>query len=87
MTARSVTIRNKTGLHIRPASLLVATANRFQSTVRVAAGEREADGRSILSLMLMELAPGTEIVIHAEGEDEEQAADALAALVESGFSE
>ena len=87
MTARSVTIRNKTGLHIRPASLLVATANRFQSTVRVAAGEREADGRSILSLMLMELAPGTEIVIRAEGEDEEQAADALAALVESGFSE
>ena len=87
MTARSVTIRNKTGLHIRPASLLVATANRFQSTVRVAAGEREADGRSILSLMLMELAPGAEIVIHAEGGDEEQAADALAALVESGFSE
>ena len=87
MTARSVTIRNQTGLHIRPASLFVETANRFCSTVRVAAGEREADGRSILSLMLMELAPGAEIVIHAEGEDEEQAADALAALVESGFSE
>jgi phosphotransferase system HPr (HPr) family protein len=87
MTARSVTIHNQTGLHIRPASLMVATANRFQSTVRVAAGEREADGRSILSLMLLELAPGAGIVIRAEGEDEEQAVDALAALVESGFSE
>jgi phosphocarrier protein len=87
MTERPVKILNKTGLHIRPASLFVETANRFRSTVRVAAGDREADGRSILSLMLIELTPGAEILIRTEGDDEEQAAAALAALVESGFSE
>jgi phosphocarrier protein len=87
MTERRVKILNETGVHARPAGLFVETANRFRSTVRVAAGDREADGRSILSLMLIELTPGAEIVIRAEGEDEEQAADALAALVESGFRE
>jgi phosphocarrier protein HPr len=85
--ARKVTILNKTGLHVRPAGLFVETANKFRSTVRVAAGDKDADGRSALSLMLLELTPGAEIVIRVEGEDEKQAADALAALVESGFSE
>jgi phosphotransferase system HPr (HPr) family protein len=87
MTERAVKILNKTGLHIRPAKLFVETANRFRATVRVSAGDREADGRSILSLMLIELTPGAEILIRTEGDDEEQAAAALAALVESGFSE
>jgi phosphocarrier protein len=87
MTERRVKILNKPGLHIRPARLFVETANRFRSTVRVAAGDREADGRSILSLMLIELSPGAEILIRTEGDDEAQAAAALAALVESGFSE
>ncbi len=87
MTERRVKILNRTGLHIRPARLFVETANQFRSTVRVSAGDREADGRSILSLMLIELTPGAEILIRTEGDDEQQAADALAALVESGFSE
>lgn len=87
MTERRAKILNETGVHARPAGLFVETANKFHSTVRVAAGDREADGLSILSLMLIELAPGTEIFIRTEGEDEEQAATALAALVESGFRE
>jgi len=87
MKERPVKILNKTGLHIRPASLFVQMASRFHSTVRVFAGGQEADGRSILSLMLLELTPGTEIVIRAEGDDENQAMEALVLLVESGFSE
>jgi phosphocarrier protein len=87
MTERRVKILNKTGVHVRPAGLFVETANRFRSTVRVSAGDREADGRSILSLMLIELTPGAEILIRTEGDDEDQAATALAALVESGFRE
>jgi phosphocarrier protein HPr len=87
MTERRVKILNKTGLHVRPARLFVETANRFRSKVRVSAGDREADGRSILNLMLIELTPDTEILIRTEGDDEEQAANALAALVESGFRE
>lgn len=87
MFARMVKIRNKTGLHVRPAGLFVETANKFRSAVQVATGDQEADGRSMLSLMLLELTPGTEITIRAEGEDEAEAAGALATLVESGFSE
>ena len=87
MTERRVKILNETGVHARPAGLFVETANRFRSTVRVAAGDLEGDGRSLLSLMLLELTPGTEIVIRVEGDDEEHAAAALAALVECGFRE
>jgi phosphocarrier protein len=87
MTERRVKILNETGVHARPAALFVETANRFRSTVRVVAGDREADGRSILSLLLIELTPGSEILIRADGQDEERAADALAALIESAFRE
>ncbi len=87
MFARTVKIRNKTGLHVRPAGLFVETANKFRSAVQVATADQEADGRSMLSLMLLELTPGTEITIRAEGEDEAEAAGELATLVESGFSE
>jgi phosphocarrier protein len=87
MFVRAVTIRNKTGLHVRPAGLFVETANKFRSAIQVATADQEADGRSLLSLMLLELTPGTEITIRTEGEDEAEAAGALAALVESGFSE
>jgi len=87
MFVRTVTIRNKTGLHIRPAGLFVETASKFRSVVQVATADQEADGRSVLGLMLLELTPGTEITIRADGEDEAEAAGELAALVESGFSE
>ena len=87
MVSRTVSIRNKTGLHIRPAGLFVETANKFRSSIQVATASQEADGRSVLSLMLLELAPGVEVTIRAEGEDEAAAAAELAALVESGFGE
>jgi phosphotransferase system HPr (HPr) family protein len=87
MFVRTVTIRNKTGLHVRPAGLFVETASKFRSAVQVATADQEADGRSVLGLMLLELTPGSEITIRAEGEDEAEAAGELAALVERGFSE
>jgi phosphocarrier protein len=85
--SRTVIIRHKSGLHVRPAGLFVEAANRFRSAVRVNKGEKQADGRSILSLMLLEVTPGTELTISAEGEDETAAADTLAALLEGGFDE
>ncbi len=87
METRQVTIRNKTGLHLRPAALFAGMAGRFKSSIVVESGGRSADGRSALSLMLLELAPGRPVTIRAEGEDEREAAQALAALVESGFAE
>ena len=87
MTARTVKVLNATGLHARPAGLFIETANRFRSAVRVAKGERDVNGKSVLGLMLLEVTSGCEIVIKADGEDEEQAVDALAQLVARRFDE
>lgn len=87
MTERTVTVLNASGLHARPAGLFMEAARRFRSTVRVAKGGREANGKSALSLMTLAVTPGCEIVIKAEGEDEEQAAQALAQLVANRFGE
>jgi phosphocarrier protein HPr len=87
MTARTVKVLNATGLHARPAGQFVETANRFRSSIRLAKGEREVNGKSVLGLMLLEITTGCEIVIKADGEDEEQAATALAQLVARGFDE
>jgi phosphocarrier protein HPr len=85
--ARRVTIVNATGLHIRPATLFMEAASRFRSTIQVSRGERRVDGKSAIALMLLEALPGTELTIEAMGEDEQDAVDALAALVERRFEE
>jgi phosphocarrier protein HPr len=85
--ARRVTIANATGLHVRPATLFMEAASRFRSTISVSRGERRVDGKSAIALMLLEALPGTELTIEASGEDERDAVDALATLVERRFEE
>ncbi|MGB9803414.1 HPr family phosphocarrier protein, partial [Desulfofundulus sp.] len=85
MFARTVRVLNKTGLHARPATLFVETANRFRSSVSVVKGEQEVDAKSVLGLMLLEIPKGTEITIKAQGEDEVEAVNTLAELVEKKF--
>jgi phosphocarrier protein HPr len=87
MTVRTVKVLNATGLHARPAGQFVETANRFRSSIWLAKGEREVNGKSVLGLMLLEVTTGCEIVIKADGEDEEQAVAALAQLVARRFDE
>jgi phosphocarrier protein HPr len=87
MFCRTVQILNQTGLHARPAALFATTANKFRSAVKVLKGDQQADGRSVLSLMLLEVTPGTEITIEANGEDEVDVVNALAELVEKKFDE
>jgi phosphocarrier protein HPr len=67
--------------------MFIETANRFRSAIRVAKGDREVDGKSVLGLMLLEITAGVELTITAEGEDEEQAVSALAELVAGRFGE
>ncbi|MCC6162544.1 MAG: HPr family phosphocarrier protein [Acidobacteria bacterium] len=87
MVTREVTIVNPLGLHARAAARFVRLASRFGSTVRVARGQRELDGKSILGLLLLGAARGSTIVIRTEGDDAEAAAEALATLVADGFGE
>ena len=85
MYARVVTLGNDTGLHVRPATLFMEAASRFRSTIRVYKDGQAADGKSAISLMLLEAGLGAELTIEATGEDEVAASDALAELVESRF--
>lgn len=83
----TVTVQNKVGLHARPAALFVQTAQEFASDITVTNGERSANAKSILSVLTLGAHQGAEIVIHAEGEDEGAALDALKELVDDGFGE
>jgi phosphotransferase system HPr (HPr) family protein len=69
------------GLHARPAALFVQQAAGFISTIRLTCGERTADGKSILGVLQLGASAGSTVEIHAEGEDAEKAAEALAAFI------
>ena len=87
MTVCTVGITNPLGLHARAAARFVHAASRFSARIRVARGEREMDGKSIMGLLLLAAAQGSTITITAEGHDEAEAVSALRALVERGFDE
>ena len=89
MIRRTVRICNELGLHARAAARLVRLAGGFEAEIRLSAGPSrpEADGKSILSLVLLAAAAGTEVTISASGQDEREAVDALVRLVEERFDE
>jgi phosphocarrier protein HPr len=87
MTSRSVSIVNELGVHARAAAKFVHLATRFESSIKVSRDNREMDGKSILGILLLAAARGTTLLITANGTDEQQALEALVALVEAGFGE
>jgi phosphocarrier protein len=82
-----VTIRNRLGLHARPAMSFVDTANGFTSEVQVHKGPQVVDGKSIMQMMMLAATQGTELEIHAQGPDAPNALEALRALIERKFDE
>ena len=87
MTSRQVTVVNALGLHARAAARFVKVASRFRSQIRVTRGQQTMDGKSILGLLLLAAARGSQLTITADGPDDAEAIAALAALVERGFEE
>jgi phosphocarrier protein len=87
MKTCDVAILNPLGMHARAAAKFVHTAGAFQSRVRVARGDREVDGKSIMGLLLLAAAQGSSIRISADGPDEAQAIAALCALIDRHFDE
>ena len=93
MKENKVIVKNKVGLHARPAALFVQTASKFKSEIKVACLDKEtnepriANAKSILSILTLGVFEGTEITIQATGEDEAMAAQALCDLVVSNFGE
>ena len=78
---RSVTLPPDAALHARPAGALVREAAKHAATITLVAGERRADARSILQIMGLALPGGSELVVRAEGDDAEAAADAVVAVL------
>lgn len=77
------TVKNEVGLHARPASLFVKKANEFECDITVEANGNKIDGKSIISIMSLGAGKGTDIVISADGADEEAAIDALVSTLDA----
>lgn len=78
---------NALGLHTRPAAKLVGIARAFDAEVRIAGNGRNADGKSIVSLLSLAAVRGTPLELRARGPDADAALAALAATVSGGFDE
>lgn len=84
---RTVTIRNKLGLHARAATKLAKLSHQFQAKVHIVQGEQQVDASSVMCLLLLASGQGREIDVIAQGEDAAEAVDAIANLIESRFDE
>jgi len=87
MIEREVTIRNRAGLHTRPASKLVKTASRFDSDIFLRRDNYEINGKSVIGVMTLAAEQGATLTLVVEGNDEKAAVDALTELFEDGFGE
>ncbi len=87
MKESSITIRHPVGLHARPAALFVQTAQKFTSKISVSYNAKTANAKSLLGLLGLGVTRDVEVLIKADGADEEEAVKALVALVESDFGE
>ncbi len=87
VVTRTVTVVNQLGMHARAAAKFVHLAGRYRARVQVGRENRQMDGKSIMGILLLAAGRGTTITITAEGDDEQEALDALAGLVASGFGE
>ena len=87
MISEKITIANDTGLHARPASVFVSTASKFKSELTLQKGEKQVNGKSMLAVLSLGITKGTEVIISAQGPDEEEAVNTLAELAEANFNE
>jgi phosphocarrier protein len=87
MLDRTVTIRNKLGLHARAAVKFVNLSNRFSSSVKIVKDGDEIDGKSILGILTLAATQGTSIRLLVSGKDEEAAMAALIELIGNRFDE
>lgn len=84
---RRVEIINRLGMHARSAARFVEEASRFRSTIEVEGPRRSVNGKSIMGLMMLAAAQGTQLTMRASGEDAEAAVEQLARLVADRFGE
>ena len=87
MIEKTLTLKNKLGLHARAAAKLVQVTEKFKSDIKIVKDNVEADGKSILGVLLLAAPVGSEITFKVEGEDEQEAIKAIEDLIEDKFGE
>ncbi len=87
MIEKKLVLKNKLGLHARAAAKLVQLADQYDSEVKILKDNVEADGKSILGVLLLAAPVGTELTFVVNGEDEEDAIKAIEDLIEDRFGE
>jgi phosphocarrier protein HPr len=87
MAERTLTVQNKTGIHARPAAMIVRITNRFKSDVFFEKGEEQVNGKSIMGLMMLAAGRGSKIKVSVQGEDADQLLDDLEELFGQEFEE
>ena len=87
MIERELLIQNRLGLHARATAKLVQLLSGYRCNATLAARGREVNAKSIMGVMLLAAGVGSTVVLRVDGEDEQAAADAVAALFERRFDE
>ncbi|MDI9386801.1 MAG: HPr family phosphocarrier protein [Spirochaetota bacterium] len=87
MKEKLLTVRNRAGIHARPAALIAQTANKFASEILIERGDAVINAKSIMGVITMAAGYNTTLTLRATGSDEEAAVDAIHALFESKFEE
>jgi phosphocarrier protein HPr len=87
MIEREVMIRNRAGLHTRPAASVVKLAAKFKSEFYIIKDGFEINGKSIIGVMTLAAEQGSQLILRFEGDDEQQAAESIVGLFDRGFDE
>ncbi|MBR0413911.1 MAG: HPr family phosphocarrier protein [Clostridia bacterium] len=87
MVAKDFIIKNKTGLHMRPAQVLVSEMSKFSADVTIQCGEKAINAKSMMGLMAACIQCGARVTVICAGTDEQAALDKASEIMESGFGE
>ena len=80
---KKLIVKNKQGLHARPAALFVQIANKYDSRITVSRGEEEVNGKSIMGILMLGAEKGSSISIEADGADAQIAIEELSKIITS----
>ncbi|MBQ1949350.1 MAG: HPr family phosphocarrier protein [Treponema sp.] len=87
MTEKLLTVKNRAGIHARPAAIIAQTANKFECEVSLSRDDTTINAKSIMGVITMAAGYNTVLTLHTDGPDEKEAAEAIVALFDSKFEE
>ena len=87
MVEKILTVKNRAGIHARPAAIIAQTANKFACEVTLSRDDSDVNAKSIMGVITMAAGYNTVLTLKTEGPDESEAASAIVALFESKFEE